>query len=215
MLGPMGLRQEQTPDLPQQRRRLAPHVRRAQLLQVAEEVFTRLGYQGTAIDDIASAAGVTRTLIYKYFADKDEIYLECIRAAQHELDEAFVAAAAAESTPEDQLRAGVLAYFTFVRDSGQRWAILFGGGSAVAGAVANEVSDLRYETAEKTAGLVRAAAPHLDGDEASAYAHVISGACEQLAKWWRRHPKTSTETVARHCMTAIWAGLASVASAES
>ena len=195
-------------------RRLAPHVRRAQLLAVAEEVFTRLGYQGTAVDDIASAAGVTRTLVYRYFADKDEIYLECVRSARQELEEAFVAAALAQSAPEDQLCAGIGAYFAFVRDRGQRWDMLFGAGSAVAGAVAGEVADLRYETAEKISGLVGAAIPSLAGDEASAYAHAISGACEQLAKWWRRHPAVGLNAVTDRAMTAIWAGLASVADAR-
>ncbi|NGZ99463.1 helix-turn-helix transcriptional regulator [Nocardioides sp. W3-2-3] len=51
---------------------------------MARDVFVRHGYQGTAVEDIAAAAGVTRTLIYKYFADKDEIYLECLRAARTE-----------------------------------------------------------------------------------------------------------------------------------
>ena len=69
------------------RRRLAPEARRAQLLAVAEDVFARFGYQGTAVDDIAAAAGVTRTLIYKYFADKDEIYLECLRAARDDISQ--------------------------------------------------------------------------------------------------------------------------------
>lgn len=193
------------------RRRLPPHVRRAQLLEVAEEVFTRLGYQGCAVEDIASAAGVTRTLVYKYFADKDEIYLECVRAARRELEESFVAAALACETPEEQLRAGIGAYFAFVRDRDLRWDMLFGGGSAVAGAVAGEVADLRYQTAEQTAGLVRAAIPAIPDDDASAFAHAISGACEQLAKWWRRHPGTTLETMVERAMTAIWTGLATVA----
>lgn len=198
---------------PAPRRRLPPEVRRAQLLGVAEEVFTRLGYQGCAVEDIASAAGVTRTLVYKYFADKDEIYLECVRAARHELEERFVAAALAQETPQGQLRAGIGAYFTFVRDRDQRWDMLFGGGSAVAGAVAGEVADLRYQTAEQTAALVRAAVPALADEEASAFAHAISGACEQLAKWWRRHPDTTLEVIVDRAMTAIWTGLESVAAA--
>jgi AcrR family transcriptional regulator len=193
------------------RRRWAPAVRRTQLLSVAEEVFTRLGYQGTAIDDIARAAGVTRTLIYKYFADKDQIYLECVRAARAELEDAFITAATSVTAPRDQLRAGLDAYFTFVGDRGQRWDMLFGGGSAVAGTVAAEVGDLRYDTADKIATLVRAAVPHIADEPASAYAHAISGACEQLAKWWRRHPGVTRDAVVDHCMGAVWIGLQTIA----
>jgi AcrR family transcriptional regulator len=196
-----------------ERKRWAPALRRRQLLAVAEEVFTRLGYQGAAVDDIARAAGVTRTLIYKYFADKDEIYLECLRAARSELEAAFITAAAGQATPHDQLRAGIGAYFAFVGDRGQRWDMLFGGGSAVAGPVAGQVADLRYETADKIAGLVLAAAPHLSEEAASAHAHAISGACEQLGKWWRRHPDVTLDAVVEHCLNATWTGLETIAGA--
>lgn len=193
------------------RKRWAPSARRAQLLAVAEEVFTRLGYQGTAVDDIASAAGVTRTLIYKYFPDKDAIYLECSLAARAEIEETFAAAALAEESPEDQLRAGIRAYFGFVKERGQRWDMLFGTGSAVAGSLADEVAERRYETAEKIAGLVRLALPHLEDETCSAFAHAISGACEQLAKWLRRHPEVSIDTAVDHAMATVWIGLGAMA----
>ena len=193
------------------RKRWAPSARRAQLLAVSVDVFARLGYQGTAVDDIARAAGVTRTLIYKHFADKDEIYLECVRTARAELEELFIAAAVAQETSEQQLRAGIAAYFAFVRDGEQRWDMLFGGGSAVAGTVATEAADLRYDTAEKIATLVRAAAPHVDDELASATAHAISGTCEQLAKWWRRHPEVELDTLTDHCMHVLWSGIAAIA----
>ena len=195
----------------QPRRRLAPEVRRAQLISAAEDVFVRLGYQGTAVEDIAAAAGVTRTLIYKYFADKDEIYLECLRAARAELDAAVVTAAGGAQTPEEQLRAGFGAYFLFVRDRGSAWDVLFGGGAAIAGRVAEAAGRHRYDTAEVIAGLVRAAAPGLDEESASAYAHAISGAGEQAAKWWRRHPDVTTETMVERMMDALWTGLERIA----
>ncbi|HWJ10619.1 MAG TPA: TetR/AcrR family transcriptional regulator [Nocardioides sp.] len=193
------------------RRRLPPEVRRAQLLSVAEDVFVRLGYQGAAVEDIAAAAGVTRTLIYKYFADKDEIYLECLRAARAELDTAVVAAAGGATSPGEQLRAGFGAYFLFVRDRGSAWDVLFGGGAAVAGRVAEAAAQDRYETAEVIAGLVRGAAPGLDRDSASSYAHMISGAGEQAAKWWRRHPDVPVEVMVERIMEVLWPGLQQIA----
>ncbi|KAB2810742.1 TetR/AcrR family transcriptional regulator [Pimelobacter simplex] len=198
----------------QPRRRLAPEARRAQLIAVAEQVFVAHGYQGTAVEDIAAAAGVTRTLIYKYFADKDEIYLECLRAARDELDTAVVAAAGGAVSPEDQLRAGLGAYFRFVRDSGSTWDVLFGGGAAVAGRVAEAAAEQRYRTAEVIAGLVRTAAPHVDGEAASAYAHAISGAAEQLAKWWRRHPEVAVDVLVARMMDALWTGLRAIAEGD-
>uniref|UniRef100_UPI00037A42DC TetR/AcrR family transcriptional regulator n=1 Tax=Solimonas variicoloris TaxID=254408 RepID=UPI00037A42DC len=49
--------------------------REEQLLDVAQALFAKQGYQGTSIEDIAAAAGVTRPMVYNYFESKDGIYL--------------------------------------------------------------------------------------------------------------------------------------------
>lgn len=170
-------------------------------------MFAEHGYQGTSVNDVASAAGVTRTLVYKYFKDTDEIYLACVRSARSELEERFASAALAETSPEAQLRAGLTAYFDFVRTRAPLWDLLYGAGAAVAGAVAGESASLRYETAEKIALLIQAALPDHPAESVSAIAHVVSGAAEQLAKWWRRHPEVPMTAVVDHAMTAVWGGL--------
>ncbi|MCL6627892.1 MAG: TetR/AcrR family transcriptional regulator, partial [Alicyclobacillus shizuokensis] len=45
--------------------------RKEQILAAAAEVFARNGYVGTRIDDIASAAGISKGLIYHYFGGKE------------------------------------------------------------------------------------------------------------------------------------------------
>lgn len=196
---------------PRARTRWAPEKRREQLLRVAERVFAEQGYQGTSVNDVAVAAGVTRTLVYKYFKDTDELYLACVRAARAELEDRFATAALAQQDPGDQLRAGVTAYYEFVQDRSTLWDLLYGGGSAVAGGVAEETAQLRYDTAERIAVLISAAVPELPAEAASATAHVVSGACEQLAKWWRRHPEMALETVVDHLMTTLWGGIEALA----
>ena len=48
--------------------------RRAQLLQLATAEFTAKGYQGTSMDDIALAAGVTKPVLYQHFASKEALF---------------------------------------------------------------------------------------------------------------------------------------------
>lgn len=182
-------------------------MRREQLLRVAEVVFAERGYQGTSVADLAAAAGVTRTLIYKYFKDTDEIYLACLTAARSELEDRFATAALAHEQPEAQLRAGVTAYFDFMQTRRPLWDLLYGAGAAVAGPLASDAARLRYDTADRIALLIGAAMPHLDGQAASASAHVVSGSCEQLAKWWRHHPEVPAGTVVDYFMDTVWGGL--------
>ena len=188
-------------------------MRRAQLLDVALDVFTRGGYQGTSVEDIAVAAGVTRPLMYRYFTDKDDLYLELVRGARAALDESLLSSVAdvvlAGGSPESQLRAGMVAYFTFVRDRGPQWDLLFGPGQAVAGSVAEEMHELRFDTADKIAGLIGAAVPTLPVTTAYAYAHGVSGAGEQLAIWWRRHQDVDLDEIVELHLNVVWPGLRS------
>lgn len=58
--------------------RMPRRERRAQLLGIATEVFRARGYQGTSMDDIAAAAGVTKPVLYQHFASKETLYKEVI-----------------------------------------------------------------------------------------------------------------------------------------
>ena len=46
---------------------------RAELEHVAFELFDRRGFEGTTVDDIASAAGIGRRTFFRYFASKNDV----------------------------------------------------------------------------------------------------------------------------------------------
>lgn len=54
---------------------------RARLLEVAREVFGSLGYEGTRVDDIASAAAMSHGAFYRYFSGKQELFRELAEPA--------------------------------------------------------------------------------------------------------------------------------------
>jgi AcrR family transcriptional regulator len=47
--------------------------RRQQLLGIAGEMFTRLGFAGTGVDEIGEAAGISGPALYRHFANKQAI----------------------------------------------------------------------------------------------------------------------------------------------
>ena len=49
------------------------HIRHAEILDAAERIFVRDGYQGATIRKIADEVGVSPTAFYMHFHDKDEI----------------------------------------------------------------------------------------------------------------------------------------------
>ncbi|MGH3736355.1 MAG: TetR/AcrR family transcriptional regulator [Micromonosporaceae bacterium] len=63
---------EQTPPLKRRRDR------RAQLAQLAAELFRRHGYHAVGIADIASAAGITGPAVYRHYSNKQAILAEVL-----------------------------------------------------------------------------------------------------------------------------------------
>lgn len=58
--------------------RLTASERREQLIQVAVDLFSRKGFNGTTTREIAVAAGVTEAIIFRHFETKQQLYLAII-----------------------------------------------------------------------------------------------------------------------------------------
>ncbi len=67
--------------------RLNPAERRDQILDAANALFAERGYDDVSIEEIASAAGVTRGLVHHYFGGRKDVYvalLERLAAVREE-----------------------------------------------------------------------------------------------------------------------------------
>jgi AcrR family transcriptional regulator len=181
-------------------------VREQQLLDVAEEQFAEHGYGGASIEVIARLAGVSRPIVYDHFGDKEGVYIACLRRARGELEQMILAAVASASSPREMLERGTGAYFEFVERRGQRWAVLFGG-VELAGGAAEEIARLRFDTVNRIRDLIAAIAPGADQTTVDAFAHAISGSSEQVAKWWRAHPKLTRARIVELQVAFAWSGL--------
>ena len=85
---------------PRRRARRQPaEVRRDQLVQAALRVFARAGYRSTGTLEIAREAGVGEPTIYRYFADKKDLYLEVLRRSANLILAEWSRVAAEESNP--------------------------------------------------------------------------------------------------------------------
>lgn len=194
--------------------RVPRELREQQLLDVAEQVFVELGFQGASIEEVTRRARIKRPLIYTYFGGKDGLYLACYRRARAALDQRLGAAAASAGQHADEgLHAAITrvahAYCQFLAEEPSRWEMLYGGGAATAGPIADEVTKLRFRTVELLAGFIRQYVPDdIDDRTILAYAHASSGAGEQLARWWRHTPELDVDQLADLIAGFSWAGMA-------
>ena len=188
--------------------RMKPEDRERQLLEVAQRMFVERGYQGTAMEDIARAAGVTRPVVYKLFGNKDGIYLACLKKAREVLNSYIIERALEGNGLQGRLRGGIEGYFSFVEFERDAFRFLYDSGAAVAGPAAQAAGQLRFDTVNRIAFLLDDLKGVMPEEEIVATAHALSGAGEQLAKWWLTQPALPKATVVNTMFNLLWAGLA-------
>ncbi|MEU6908149.1 TetR/AcrR family transcriptional regulator [Streptomyces coeruleorubidus] len=121
------------------RRRLGVEERRQQLIGVALELFSRRSPDEVSIDEIASAAGISRPLVYHYFPGKLSLYEAALKRASDDLAGRFV------EPHEGPLGARLLRvmrrFFDFVDEHGPGFSALMRGGPAVGSSTTNALID--------------------------------------------------------------------------
>lgn len=60
---------------------------REAILQAAETIFAEHGFDGARVDAIAEVSGYNKTLIFRYFGDKLNLYAAVLKRADHEWSE--------------------------------------------------------------------------------------------------------------------------------
>ncbi|OKK06493.1 TetR family transcriptional regulator [Streptomyces sp. CB03234] len=109
-------------------RRLSVGERRTQLLGVALSLFAHRAPEDVSLDDVAEAAGVSRPLVYRYFAGgKQELYEAALRSAADELELCF--AEPAVGPPTERLARVLDRYLAFVDQHDAGFSALLQGGS--------------------------------------------------------------------------------------
>ncbi|MDN5820566.1 MAG: TetR/AcrR family transcriptional regulator [Brachybacterium sp.] len=128
--------------------------RRAQLLELATRVFTEKGFQSTAMDDIAAAAGVTKPVLYQHFDSKEKLYVEVLDLIATSMIEEVRAIGEGEGDTMTRVRAGLHRFYEFVAlDNSLR---LFTGHELISEVVQQKVITVLDRMAVELAGVLTA-----------------------------------------------------------
>jgi AcrR family transcriptional regulator len=125
--------------------RLPLDMRRRQLLDAGAALFAEQPYEEISMRQIATAAGVSKPLLYHYFPSKNELFLAALAEAASELQQLIEPSG--EGTPVEQLTASLDAYLEWIEDNGQTWSRLMQSASALPEARA-QVEGFRARTME-------------------------------------------------------------------
>ncbi|MCC5475853.1 TetR/AcrR family transcriptional regulator [Streptomyces sp. NPDC059680] len=121
------------------RRRMGVEERRQQLIGVALDLFSRRSPDEVSIDEIASAAGISRPLVYHYFPGKLSLYEAALKRASQDLAGRF--AEPHEGPLGARLLRVMRRYFDFVDEHGPGFSALMRGGPAVGSSATNALID--------------------------------------------------------------------------
>ncbi|MCZ0989580.1 TetR/AcrR family transcriptional regulator [Streptomyces diastatochromogenes] len=121
------------------RRRMGVEERRQQLIGVALDLFSRRSPDEVSIDEIASAAGISRPLVYHYFPGKLSLYEAALKRASEDLAGRF--AEPHEGPLGARLLRVMRRYFDFVDEHGPGFSALMRGGPAVGSSTTNALID--------------------------------------------------------------------------
>ncbi len=185
--------------------RLPASERREQLLAVALQVFAREGFHGTAMSDVAEAAGVTKPVLYQHFSSKRELYLALLDEVGMALRTTIAKATSDAASPHEQVQRGFSAWFSWVAHERDGFKLLFGSGNRRDAEFAASVRHVEDALSEAIAPLITAA---IDGAHQETLAWAIVGMAETTARRLVASGEPiDAEVVAPQVAELAWAGL--------
>ncbi|SDF62268.1 transcriptional regulator, TetR family [Blastococcus fimeti] len=183
--------------------------RREQLVQATLSAVGRHG-AGVGMDEIAAAAGTSKTVVYRHFADRSQLYLAvCTEVAERLLAQLRTAIASSEH-PRAMTAAAIGTYLAFLEAEPEVYRFVVSQHPAD---VADPIANLADLVGDQAAALMALALEQAGRDPAAAgaWGHGLVGLVRSAADWWLRaeRPMLRTE-LAAHLTDLAWAGLSGV-----
>jgi AcrR family transcriptional regulator len=187
------------------RQRLPVAERRTLIVEAAGQLFGERGYDGTRIDEIAAAAGVTKPIVYRHFGSKRDLYLSLLDRHRDDLA-GFVASMPTEGSKEERLRSVLATWLDYVEVRSYAWKMLFrdaGGGPEIAARRREVHARARAVLVEVIRSLATAPPKRR---ELEPLAELMSMGMAALVLWWIEDAAVSRAAVL-DALTTAWVRL--------
>jgi AcrR family transcriptional regulator len=187
------------------RQRLPVAERRTLIVEAAGQLFGERGYDGTRIDEIAAAAGVTKPIVYRHFGSKRDLYLSLLDRHRDDLA-GFVASMPTEGSKEERLRSVLATWLDYVEVRSYAWKMLFrdaGGGPEIAARRREVHAEARAVLVELIRSLTATPVPPR---ELEPLAELMSMGMAALVLWWIEDAAVSRSAVL-DALTTAWVRL--------
>jgi AcrR family transcriptional regulator len=188
--------------------------RRARREQLVDATLAAVGRHGAGVgmDEIAAAAGTSKTVVYRHFADRSELHVAVCARVAGQLTRRLREAVGGSTDPHQMVTAAVDTYLAFLEADPEVYRFVVSHSPAGAGG-ADPISSLSDLVGDEVGALVAAALARAGQDTAAAvpWGHGVIGLVRAAADWWVRadRPMPRAE-LAAHLTDLAWAGLRGV-----
>lgn len=184
--------------------------RRQQLIGVARELFGNRGYDAVSIEEIASAADVSKPVVYEHFGGKEGLYQVIVDREVTSLSQMLASQMIPGQHPRQMLEGIVLSLLDYIEERPDGFRLLsHQSPTAVSGGTFTTViADVAEQVTDMLAPLMEELG--LDPHTAPIYGQLLAGAIGRIGQWWVEAQSPNKETVAAHVTNLLWLGLRSM-----
>jgi AcrR family transcriptional regulator len=187
------------------RKRLTLDQRRIRILAAATRIFARKGYDGASMSEIATAAGITKPVLYDHFSSKDALFDTLLRSIRDDLLAKGNAIGKSAVSEEVRFRTAVDAFFAFVEDQPDAAMILLivPQGNPVTLKLSRAV---QQGATAAISMLLKSYLPAGGTWQYEAAGEFLKEGLHALAQWWLDNPEPSRDEIVDLVMKACWTG---------
>jgi AcrR family transcriptional regulator len=174
--------------------------RRTDLVTAAVTAIDEHG-PSASIAQIAASAGVSKPVLYRYFADKDDLYRAVGQWGAEQVMDAVVPALLADGAMRERVYRASDAYFTLLAEHPQVFLLLIEHRS-----VDDPIADGKEQIAASLAKLIGDTLRGLGVDAAGAepWSHGVVGMGLAVGEWWLRRDIMSRAAASEYLAAFIW-----------
>ena len=174
--------------------------RRAELVAAAVTAIDEHG-PGASIAEIASSAGVSKPVLYRYFTDKDDLYRAVGQWGASQVIERLVPQLTAKGTIRDRIYRGCQEYIDLLDEHPQVFLLLVEHRSSD-----DPLADGKDQLATTFAKLMGDTLRRLNVDAGGAepWAHGVIGMGLAVGEWYLRRDIMSSEATSQYLASFIW-----------